>query len=598
MSVRAKLRTVAVLIALIFVLSSCGIVQNVIEQQSNTGEADQQLYNAISATPNFEAVKEAVEQGADVNILRVWPTKTNVLRYYSKEHMGEDTFQNHTGVNVAEYLLQHGADPDYILDHHGVSLLMYSCGALPVSGGGASVLFDLLLDAGADVDLVDHDGRSALDYAVGCNDPYQVERLLSMGATCSAQTLEWALDPYYDDPLLSVAPKCQIAKLVLDRCIETESALLQGDPSISLCAAAVQGDSGTVISNLRANAYHFEEGSPYTASLLISAFCNVDALKDLEEAGCLLTGSHFYAAISSGNEETAVYLQGKTTSAAQALAVAVHYGQAELTQYFIGECKEGPAFSGAENAWELDLAHSSQALSSDADVMLLSAAQSGNVDVLRSIYEFGGSYSPDAVYLALELGVFYDHPAVLRYLIEEAGADPDYHPYSESLLEMSVLHGNQDCFQYLLAHSDIAALDSAERILASAIAKGNTAALKTLLELGFDPNCADADGNPLVEAIRRGNLEAVELLLEYHADVNLKLEVGDPTGAESHRYTYPIHEAARNLSGRILTRLIDAGASLELVDSDGNTPKDLAINSQNRSIIDRRGSDERDSPLP
>lgn len=123
----------------LFQLTACGFERlgrmteffEIEDAQEN--EANKLLYYAISEVPNLEAVKEAVERGADVNRLLAYPTKDNVLLYYSGEHMGQDSFNNHPGVDVASYLLENGADPNVVLKN-GINLLMYSCDALPISG--------------------------------------------------------------------------------------------------------------------------------------------------------------------------------------------------------------------------------------------------------------------------------------------------------------------------------------------------------------------------------------------------------------------------------------------------------------------------------
>ncbi len=65
---------------------------------------------------------------------------------------------------IVEYLLKHGADPNISADDHWRTALMSCLAALHKEGKYLAIL-QLLLDAGADPNLRDREGRTALDYA-------------------------------------------------------------------------------------------------------------------------------------------------------------------------------------------------------------------------------------------------------------------------------------------------------------------------------------------------------------------------------------------------------------------------------------------------
>lgn len=536
-------------------------------------EANKLLYYAISETPNTEAIKEAIDRGADANQLLTYPLKSNVLYYYSQEHMGEDIFYNHTGRDIAEYLIENGADPNFVLKD-GVNLLMYSCGAFPVSGAGIDVLFDLLINAGADVNATDKSGLSALDYAITCSNSYKVERLLAHGATYNEDTLIRLLTTFDDseDPT-TLSQKIRIANMLLTDFKQTSASIPSNTEAIRLCIASVNREQETVISTLQSEDFNFDNGIPYAASILLAGFSTQDIVKMIESEGCSFTVEHLYAAIGCGNYDVSIYLQPKFLTGLQSLRLSIQFGQPELTYYFL---------ELAQNLGELDFPDHTE-----FDSLLIDAIKSGNLDVVRTIYNYGKPYTSDTLYQALQEAIYMDQPEILEFLINYSKFDINYCADGKMpLFEIAILHGNYDIFCLLLQNESLN-IDSSSAYLYDAIIKDNNAALKDLLEMNIDPNGGDPADNPLAEAIHRGNMEAVDLLIDAGADVNLKLIYSDPTSEDCiESFSYPIHEAARGLSYRVLQKMIDAGGETSLIDSEGKTPLDVAVTSYNIELLE------------
>jgi len=80
----------------------------------------------------------------------------------------------------------------------------------------------------------------------------------------------------------------------------------------------------------------------------------------------------------------------------------------------------------------------------------------------------------------------------------------------------------------------------------------------------------------LIECTQRGMIEAVEKLLEIGKNPNEQDERGD----------YAVLWAAQRNDMKILTMLVDAGASLNVENAYGVTPMDYARKNGNQVIID------------
>merc|ERR1719167_1701123 len=102
-----------------------------------------------------------------------------------------------------------------------------------------------------------------------------------------------------------------------------------------------------------------------------------------------------------------------------------------------------------------------------------------------------------------------------------------------------------------------------ETPLHTAAIKGSRRLVKTLLQLGADPNAQDnAEWSPPHEACNRGNYSVVKLLLEFGADINLKGFAKDS----------PLHDAARNGHLKVVKHLVSSGACLSARNASGRTP--------------------------
>lgn len=109
--------------------------------------------------------------------------------------------------------------------------------------------------------------------------------------------------------------------------------------------------------------------------------------------------------------------------------------------------------------------------------------------------------------------------------------------------------------------------DTALAVACEAGVSGNAALVQLLLEWNANPNkIVAAFEGPLFTACRSGNAEIARMLLRRGADENERLDYGfqdDKT---------PLHEASEYGSREVIHVLLDAGADLDALDSDGRSP--------------------------
>ena len=80
----------------------------------------------------------------------------------------------------------------------------------------------------------------------------------------------------------------------------------------------------------------------------------------------------------------------------------------------------------------------------------------------------------------------------------------------------------------------------------------------------------------LINAVMNNQITKVSQLLKYGADSN---------GCEDELRYSPLHYAAAHSGKEIAALLLEAGANLEAIDIDGNTPLNTAFVHQNKAFI-------------
>ncbi|XP_036594605.1 cyclin-dependent kinase inhibitor 2A-like isoform X2 [Trichosurus vulpecula] len=116
-------------------------------------------------------------------------------------------------------------------------------------------------------------------------------------------------------------------------------------------------------------------------------------------------------------------------------------------------------------------------------------------------------------------------------------------------------------------HSPEKSMNLSVESLTEAAARGQTEIVRELLESGTDPNVVNRFGRSAIQVMMMGSVRVAELLLQHGADPNTP----DPT-----TLALPVHDAAREGFLDTLMLLHRAGARLDVRDSLGRLPVDLA----------------------
>jgi ankyrin repeat protein len=127
-------------------------------------------------------------------------------------------------------------------------------------------------------------------------------------------------------------------------------------------------------------------------------------------------------------------------------------------------------------------------------------------------------------------------------------------------------------------------LDHGQTVLYFAAAQNMPAAVERLLHAGANPNALDDDGRNCLHAVHADRTgEITKLLLDAGADPN---NAGDPNDPMLDNRT-PLHRAAELGHDRAVAHLLNAGAQVNLADSQGQTALHLAV-ARNQGAVARR----------
>ena len=124
--------------------------------------------------------------------------------------------------------------------------------------------------------------------------------------------------------------------------------------------------------------------------------------------------------------------------------------------------------------------------------------------------------------------------------------------------------------------------DHGRNLMRAAAVEWDLPRMSLLLEFGADVEAKDVGGHNALYRVANGigsedeGRAAIELLIRHGADVNQVSGVGDMT---------PLHMSARRGTTVIAQALLDAGASVEARDKNGETPLRRAVNCAQEHMV-------------
>lgn len=587
-----------ILVSFISILFSSCSLNNVTNSVSNTlaKESDVKL-NAGIQSGNLERVKEAIEDGANLNKIKVSlvsdenPVVLAITKNQDK---------------IAEYLINNGADANYT-DNSGRSLLMFSAYNMDVS------FCELLIKHGAKVNQEDKNGYTALEYVLDHSRKATTERdinqiisvLLEHGAQIRPITLKAALKEDFSDS----ESRYSIINRVVQRLIKEGK-----KPDINdVFKAAIIGDFPKISELIKANKMQKEDEEQIL--FFTAAFGKVETMKLLEgkevdiKTCDKLKNTLLIVASQYGNLEMVKYLSSKGIDIEArnkddntALMAAIMNDHYETVEYLVKK--------GAKSYYKIP----------DYNVFygaLDLASENANVSVMELLIANGYPINNDTMGSAMISAVGNNKIESIKYLLNR-GVDPNVGYNGLTPLENACLNGNVEITKILVEHgAKVDGLEVKGKPLYNAAKSGNVDVVEYLIKKGASvnsiPKYSDGSGgeSALMAAAYSGQFEVVKLLIENGADINYQNENADngtaliwaTSGGSRHIVEYLIQNGAKvdyksEKGETALMRAASQGqldcvkvlikykADASIKDKEGHTALDLAKAGKYKGVVD------------
>ncbi|EQC26326.1 TKL protein kinase, variant [Saprolegnia diclina VS20] len=422
--------------------------------------------------------------------------------------------------DIVSALIDAGANVNHAMNDGSSPLLM-------AVHAGAGDIVDLLLAGGADVNLAMPDGETALYAAAQRGEDAIVSALLSAGASVDLMWLDDNQTPLY---IAAYEGHASVVQLLLDAKASVD--VPTSDGATAVFVAAQNGDEDIVRRLLAATAnVHLAmdtgvtplyiaavRGHAHVVSMLLQAGANVEQAANEGETPLLAAAQEGLNTVVKMLLEAQASVDQPMNNGRTPLYSAARGGHADVVGLLL---TGGAAVDRATN---------------DGDTPLLAASRMGHVDVVRHLLDAGASVNqvvqqrykyrrqkiaPGATPLFLaSLG---GHAAVVRALLRLWPNVNAADASGDTALSVATRAGHTAIVSLLLdagatlsgVGGDCASvLDAPAKELLHAVAAGDAARTRLLVDNGASPNIKDQNGDTLLHlAVRSGKHDVLEMLL-------------------------------------------------------------------------------------
>ncbi|MFC1783643.1 ankyrin repeat domain-containing protein [Planctomycetota bacterium] len=615
---------VSVMVACVAI--GCAFMQTrPVETEASTEQVEkhyESLYEAVKAGALTE-VKRLINEGANVNSLN---QRSHTTMKYEMTPLGAAASENH--IEIVKALLDSGANINMV-DTRGYSALWYAVfycheemvkvlisrgadvnlvtdpydtelnNAIWDRGTGIVGIVKALLDAGANTELKDDEGRSPLQHALDICNPDIVKLLVNTDdavpdlhraalkgdLTTLKKLLEEGADINDKDEFdrtpieYSLSTRqTEIVKYLLGQGVDVNlKTQMRGSPPLLNIAARV--DLLEIVKILIArnvsldatypgsgkNALHeaAEAGNIEIAELLISEGIPVDSKDRRNNTPLHLAANADIAKflISKGADVNAENQNGLKPFHSACLS-----GNKEIVEFFIDKGADVNARLEGQN----------QRLAGRTPTPLFLAVERDYKDLAELLINSGADVNAktDSGHTALDLAEQNGRTAILKLLLKygsERGTSP---------LFGAVTSGDIEQIKLLISQgADVNAKNIfGHTVLNLACIRDKKEIAELLIDSGADINAINQHiwQKSLHQACQNGYEEIVKLLIDKGADVNEKVR----------NSMTPLHLAARNGRKDIVELLIAKGADMNVKNNDGNTPLSLAEINGHTEIVE------------
>eukprot|EP00605_Chrysophyceae_sp_TOSAG23-4_P001634 GSChrysophyteH1.ASY1.ANO1.1794.1 assembled CDS len=518
-------------------------------------------------------------------------------------------------LELASYLLAEGADV-HAADKDGVNALHEAA----LAGGDAKVP-ELLVYRGIDINAATSSGITALWLAAAKNNVALVKLLLTKGANPNAGR-EDDLTPLM---VAAAGGAAEVVRLLVRSRADVNAEDTNGNTAIT--AAAEVGNKIIVQELLRYGANPAPPNARQYSPLAIAASRgDLDVVRLLMEANAPMTDSSefgmsplMYAAAAGQAEVTSFLLEqqarvdGKDLQGRTALIHAATHGDKSVVDLLL---------SRGANVDVADV---------EGYTALMAAAAEGHTHVCRLLVEAGAAV--DAVTTGGDTALIFashsGHIAALQVLVERGADVGKTDENGVTPLIHAVKRGHAEAARFLVtngANPNDNFLDEnslVRSLLMDAVHVNNTEWLSLLLEKGGDVDYkSPADGTTLItQAAMQGNLPLTQILLSAGAKAHLQNSSGVNALLACTTKNQPaicahllavdtsyIDDADRDgttalmiasaLGNHVMVQLLlDAGASVDVRNSEGHSALMFAYNGQHKlqKILEERKQQGKDT---